>query len=103
MTKTKTILYTLDFVNKGEPFTFPKWTVAMHEAAMARLIAENPKATDDEKQNFFRYYVIHESLSCVDKDVSLEDIKTLHPEDLVTIFTAAYSSGKRDIYFHKGK
>jgi hypothetical protein len=99
---SQTGLYTLDFVNKGEPFKFPRWTVTMHESALSRLCMENPKVSDDEKENLFRYYVIHESLLILDKTVSLEEVKSLHPENLVELFNAAYTSGKRDIYFRKG-
>lgn len=95
-------IFVLDFVNDGEEFTFPKWTTSMHEAALARMLAENPKATDEERDSLFRYYVLHESLKKIDKKVSLKSVKDLHPENLVALFTAAYNSGKRDIYFRKG-
>jgi hypothetical protein len=94
--------YALDFVNEGKPFIFPKWTIDMHEAAMLNMIKENPEATDEEKESGFRYHVLLESLKQVDEEVKLEDVKDLHPENLVVLFNAAYTSGKRDIYFRKG-
>jgi hypothetical protein len=100
---TKIEKFSLDFVNNGDGFVFPKWTVAMHESAMARMLEDKPKATSDERESLFRYYVIHESLLQVDENVTLEDVKSLHPENLVILFNSAYTSGKRDIYFRKGK
>lgn len=94
--------FVLEFVNEGKPFSFPKWTVAMHEAAMSRMLEDNPKASDEERESLFRYYVIHESLVKLDKKVKLTEVKTLHPENLVILFNAAYTSGKRDVYFREG-
>jgi hypothetical protein len=93
---------TLDFVNDGEPFTFPKWTVAMHEAAMSRMLSDHPNVSDTERESLFRYYVIHEAFKKLDDNVTIEDVESLHPENLVILFNAAYTSGKRDVYFRKG-
>lgn len=98
--------YKLSIINKGKPFCMPKWTVAKHKAALARMLKENPKATDDEKNDLFNYYVIYESLRQVDSEVSIEDIKELHPEDMIELFNEVYNAGKEGIFFRqpaKGK
>lgn len=94
--------FTLDFVNNGKEFAFPKWTILMHEAALENMITDSPNLTDEERDKLFRYYVLYESLKKLDDDVDFEEVKQLHPENLIVLFTAAYNAGKRDIYFRKG-
>lgn len=98
----KSDTFTLDFVNEGKEFKFLNWTTEMHEAAMAQMLEDNPSATNEQRDSLFRYYVIYTSLGKIDNNVSLEDVKNLHPENLVVLFNAAYYAGKRDIYFRKG-
>lgn len=98
--------YKLTIINKGKPFTMPKWTVGKHKAALARMLKENPSATDEEKNDLFNFYVIYETLKQVDPEVSIEDVKGLHPEDMVELFNEVYNAGKEGIYFRqpeKGK
>jgi hypothetical protein len=95
--------YSLKIVNKGKPFVMPKWTVGKHRAAMSQMLAECKDMSEEEKTEEFNYYVIYQTLKQIDNDVSLEDIKTLHPEDLIQLFNDVYNAGKEGIYFRKGK
>ncbi len=98
--------YKLKFVNKGKPFNMPHWTVGKHKAALATMITECKDMTEEERADEFNYYVIHETLKQIDPDVTIDDIKEMHPEDLVALFNDVYSAGKEGIYdkdFHKGE
>jgi hypothetical protein len=98
--------YSLKIVNNKKPFIMPKWTVGKHKAALARMLKENPKVSEEEKNDLFNYYVIYETLRQVDPEISIEDIKDLHPEDMIELFNEVYNAGKEGIYFRqpaKGK
>jgi len=100
MTKKK---YSLDFVNKGKPFSMPKWTTKKHKAALEELLKECKGMSDEEKNDEFNYYVILQTLRQVDSSVTVEDVKTLHPEDMIQLFNDVYNAGKTGIYFRQPK
>ena len=95
--------FTLKFVNNGKPFVMPKWTVGKHKAALAQMNAECEGLSDKEKDDEFNYYVIYQTLKQVDSEVSIDDIRGLHPEDLVLLFSEVYNAGKEGIYFQEGQ
>jgi hypothetical protein len=91
----------LEFINKGKPFIVPKWTVKKHKAALARMNDECKGMPEEDKTDEFNYYVIYETLKQVDSSVSIDDIKELHPEDLITLFNVVYNAGKVGIFFRE--
>ena len=93
--------YSLKFVNKGKPFAMPKWTVGKHKAALAHMMKECKDMSEEDRTDEFNYYVIYQTLKQVDNDVTLEDIRNLHPEDLILLFNDVYNAGKEGIYFQK--
>jgi len=95
--------FSLEIVNNGEPFDMPKWTVAKHRAALVQMNEDCKDMSDDEKNEEFNYYVVYQTLKEIDKNVSLEDIKNLHPEDMIQLFAEVYNAGKTGIYFREGK
>lgn len=102
----KKLLYSLDFINEGENFSLPNWTVEKHENTLEELITENADATDKERDRLYRYYVILQSLREIDDRVTISDIKKMHVDDLIALFEAVYNEGKKGIIatnFRKGK
>jgi len=78
--------YSLKFVNNGKPFVMPKWTVGKHRAAIAQMNAEGKDIPEEIKNDEFNYYVIYQTLKQIDSNVSIDDIRELHPEDLILLF-----------------
>ena len=96
--------YSIDFVNSGKPFKMPNWTTRKHENALLRLAKfqkEHKDIDDDKLNNEFKYFVIHETLSEIDESVSIEDIRNMHPLDLVELFNAVYNAGRKGIIAKK--
>ena len=91
--------FSLSFINKGKPFVMPKWTVGKHRAAMSALKETCKGMANDEKEEYFNYLVIMQTLKQVDSSVTLDDIKELHPEDMIRLFEEVYNAGKEGIYF----
>ena len=102
----KGIKYKLPFVNSGKEFEIPNWTVEKHEKSIANALA-NTKDRKDlsnvQKENEVKYAIIYETLLEIDETVKIEFIREffVHPDNLVEFFTAVYSAGKKDIYFHE--
>jgi len=95
--------FSLSFVNKGKPFVMPKWTVGKHRAAMNKMLKDCKNLSEDEKNEEFNYYVIHETLAQIDGNVTIDDIRNMHPEDVVILFNEVYNAGKEGVYFREGK
>lgn len=98
-------IYSLPFVNDGEAFAMPDWTVEKHKSAMANLLKNTIDMSDLERDQEYKYYVVFETLKEIDKAVSMDNIKPLHPEDIIELFQAVYNAGKIGIYtedFRKG-
>ena len=95
--------YSLEIVNNGKPFIMPKWTVKKHRAALRNTVANTKNMSDEEQQEEFNYYVIYETLKQIDDSITVDDIKNLHPEDMMQLFNDVYNAGKEGIYFREGK
>ncbi len=97
--------YSLKFVNKGKPFCMPKWTTGKHKAALAMMVKECEGMSNEDMNEEFNFYVIYQTLHQIDNNVDMEDIKELHPEDLIELFNAVYNAGKEGIFYspQKGK
>lgn len=102
-------IYSLPIVNNGEDFAMPNWTPKKHEDALDKMAKycenlegeEKKKAEDKE----FKYFVVHETLQELDGEVTLEEVRNIHPIDLIELFNAVYNAGRTGIYskdFRKG-
>jgi len=110
------VKYNLPFINKGNPFSMPNWTTKKHEAALTEMLEEteqfkkykgdkviNQDEVDKIQNDYFKYYVILQSLREIDDSVSIDDLIPLHPDTLVQLFNAVYSAGRIDIIYRKEK
>jgi len=100
MTKKIKEPYSYPFVNKGKAFAIPNWTTDKHESALAHLAADTKDMLKDKKEEEFKYYVIYETLSVIDTTgkCTLEEIRRMHPVDLIDMFNAVYGAGRKGIY-----
>lgn len=110
MTKEKKEKYTLPFINNGKPFTLSKWTYKKHKEVLketAKWEKVEPKLNEKELDEKYRNILILKGLREIDPDVKEEDLDTLHPEELLALFSAIYYAGKESIIFkedfRKGK
>jgi len=98
---------TISFVNKGDPFEAPPWTVERHTSALAKLAKRQQEEKWDEKRasEEFKYYVIYEVLAEIDDSgmCTLDKVKNMHTDNVVALFNIIYTSGKEDIYFREGQ
>ena len=90
---------TLPFVNSGEPFAIANWTLGKHETALAHMAKIEGDMSENESDSLFRYYVVLIGLQEIDDSVSIEDVKSLHPENMLELFKLIYYAGKVDIFF----
>jgi len=96
------VRYSLKFVNNGAPFEMPNWTPEKHELALSKLEKGTKGMSEEQKNSEFKYYVIYETLSNVDPNCKIDDIRNMHPLDLVELFKAVYNAGREGIYFREG-
>lgn len=90
--------YSLKFINKGKAFSMPPWTIGKHKAALAQMNTECAGMSDEEKTDEFNFYVIYQTLKQIDSTVTIDNLRELHPENLVQLFTEVYNAGKSDIF-----
>jgi len=92
--------YSLDFVNDGESFDMPNWTTEKHESALQNLVEyqKEQKLSDEKAEKEFKHFVIYETLQTIDSDVEIDDIRNMHPSDLIDLFNAVYNAGRKGIY-----
>lgn len=95
--------YSLKYVKAGKPFCMPKWTVAKHKAALEEMLAATPDLKNEERDDEYQYYIILQSLRQIDNEVTIEDLKDMHPEDLILLFNAVYNAGRSGILFQNGE
>lgn len=99
--------YKIPFINKGKPFDkFPIWTADKHEAAYDALVKNTEGWNDKKRDQEWKYYVILETACEMDSETNREELlkklKKMHSEDLIALFNAVYTSGKKGILFRKG-
>jgi hypothetical protein len=91
--------YKLKFVNKGKAFEMPSWTVEKYEKLLDEMTSYEEKVKDGtlaqvQYDKLFRTKMILISLHEIDESVKESDLKTLHPEDLILLGNAVYTSGR---------
>jgi hypothetical protein len=92
----------MSFINKGNPFDMPIWTVAKHEQLLDEMLPLDEKLKlkvieqkDYDKQ--YRLKMILLSMREVDDKVTERDLQELHPDDFIELWMAVYNSGKKGI------
>lgn len=93
----------LKFVNNKKPFEVKYWTVANQKNAFKRLTENSKDLSEEEKNIRFQQEVVYEKLKEFDENVKFEDIKNLHPDNLIELFELIYNAGKVDVYFRERK
>lgn len=99
----KRVRYSLKIVNNGKPFKISNWTVEKHEDALSELTKNEKGKTTKQLDGLFRYYVILQTLQEIDENVTIEQVKGIHVENIVELFNVIYNAGKVDIVFRKGE
>ena len=94
--------YKLKFVNNGEPFIMPVWSVEKHEKLLEEMIQYDEKVklklmSDKDYDRKYRLTMILISLKEVDSKVKESDLFTLHPDDFIDLWMSVYNSGKTGI------
>jgi hypothetical protein len=105
--------YKLKFVLNGNPFEMPTWSVEKHEKLLELMIPydEEVKLKTLSQKDYDKKYrctMILLSLNDIDPKVKESDLQTLHPDDFIDLWIAAYNSGKqgitvKDSDFQKGE
>ena len=94
-------LIVLDFVNNGEPFEPPTWTVELqleHDNYMSEMCEKKKINRDDPNYGQISTEdVVVRSLKHIDKKVKVSDLRGMHPMDYLDLRNAIYESGRRGI------
>lgn len=91
----------LDFVNSGEPFEAPIWTVELqleHDNYMSEV--SEKKGIDSDHPDYGQISnddVILRSLKLIDKKIKVSHLRSMHPQDYIELRNAIYNSGRRGI------
>ena len=89
--------YEVTFVNNGEAFDFPVWTNRKHKDVLAKVAKYQDKLEEKELDEKYRRVLVLAALKDIDSTVTEENLDDLHPDDLLSLFTAAYLSGRKGI------
>ena len=89
--------YEVPFVNEGKAFDFPPWTNRKHKEVLAKVAKYQDKLPEKELDEKYRRVLVLSALKDIDSDVTEDDLDELHPDDLLSLFTAAYLSGRKGI------
>jgi len=91
----------LSFVNGGKPFDIPHMTVSRQEELMEKIVEVEKKYSDEKKRNQeINKYMVLKTLQLVNKDVNIEHINNMHPDDFVFVFQMVWDKG-REIHSEK--
>lgn len=98
--------YELPFVNNGKPFKLEPWTVKKHKECLKEIAKYEKDLSEKQRDEKWQTILILKGLHEVDESVTEEDLDTLHPDDLISLFMAVYYQGKKGIVakdFRKGE
>ena len=84
----------IPFVKGGKEIELSKMTVALHEDAMEAMV-EYGKLPEEKFNRLFNKVLIQKSLQKIDKDVTLDDISGMHPDDYLSLFAQIWASGRK--------
>ncbi len=85
--------YKLSFINDNKEFEIPKMTVESHEKAMDEMI-QYGKLKEEKYNRLFNKHLILVQLKKIDKDVTLQDVVGLHPDDYLELFQKIWDCGR---------
>jgi agmatine/peptidylarginine deiminase len=97
MVKKEKMKYTLPFVLEGKPFELGRWTTLKQEEVFKETTKYENDLNEKELDKKYREILILKGLHEVDPNVTGDDLKDMHPDDLLALFTAVYLQGKRGI------
>jgi len=86
--------FKLSFMNDGKEFLIPRMTVQRQEELMEEMAKHEGKLSEEKFNREMNKRLILKTLQIVDKNVSLENINNLHPDDYVVLFTAIWDAGR---------
>jgi hypothetical protein len=89
--------YEVPFVNDGEAFDFPIWTNRKHKEVLAKVAKYQDELPEKELDEKYRRVLVLAALKDIDPSVTEGNLDDLHPDDLLSLFTAAYLSGRKGI------
>ena len=89
--------YEVDCVNNGKAFDFPPWTNQKHKAVLSIVAKYQDKLEEKELDEKYRRILVLTALKDIDPGVTEDDLDSIHPDDLLALFTAAYMSGRKGI------
>lgn len=97
MAKKEIKKYSLPFVNDGEPFDLPKWTIKKHKEVLnyCKKFEKLPQEEQDEK---YQNKLIVTGLKEIDSSITEDDLEYLHPDERIQLFLAVYNAGKEGIF-----
>lgn len=85
----------LSFVNKGKEFSLPKMTVERHQEYLIKLKDIEEKYKDEQKKDIeANIALVLETLKMIDDNVSMDDIKKMHPQDLAELSIMIFNAGR---------
>lgn len=99
--------YSLPFINDGEEFEMPIWTMDKQEKVDA-IMTKYEDTFDVGTRPYnkrLNIEIILLSLKEVDKSIVEKDLNSLHPADFVELSNACFTSGRHGIHkedFHEG-
>ncbi len=87
----------LEFVNNGEPFEAPTWTVELQLEHDNYMAGKDIDSDDPDYGQVSNDDVIIRSLKYIDKKIKASDLRKMHPQDYIELRNAIYNSGRRGI------
>jgi len=94
--------YTLDFVNKGKPFSMPVWST-IRQKEVDTIMSEYEEWLSGTKKEIEDYHEKHNymialvSLQQIDPNVKESDLTNMNLNDLVELVRACFNGGKKGI------
>lgn len=89
--------YSVACVNNGEDFDFPVWTNKNHKWVLAEVAKFQDSLSEKELDEKYRIILLKRALKPIDSSITEEKLDELHSDDLLSLFTAAYLSGRKGV------
>lgn len=93
MVKNKEKKIKLSFVNDGKKFVIPHMTVQKQEELLEEL-ADREKKDEDISEKDMQKWMLLKTLQGVDKNVTIDDILSMHPQDFVELVNFIWKKGR---------
>ena len=89
--------YEVKCVNNGQAFDFPPWTNKNHKEVLREVAKFQDKLDEKALDEKYRIILVRIALESIDPTITEEKLDELHSDDLLSLFTAAYLSGRKGI------